>query len=71
MSRALLTDTERRRIAGEGESDQRRHESISRARRRITEELPRDVELLREHHPTLYDELVTVVCEDKTDSDEE
>jgi hypothetical protein len=71
MSRALLTDTERKRIAGEGTSDQRRHESISRARRRIREELPQDVALLREHHPTLYDELVTVVCEGETGSDNE
>jgi hypothetical protein len=71
MSRALLTETERERIAGEGDNDQRRHESVSRARRRIREELPRDVEILREYHPTLYDELVAVDGESSDESGEE
>jgi len=62
MSRALLTEKERERIAGEPENEQRRHEAVSRARRRIHAELPEDLELLEEHHPTLYDELVSVVC---------
>jgi hypothetical protein len=63
MSRALLTETERKRIAGEVENEQRRHESISRVRRRISEELPRDVEILRQNHPTLFAELESVVCD--------
>ena len=65
MSRALLTDRERKRIAGESDDEQRRYEAVSRARRRIHEELPNDLELLKEHHPTLYDELVSVVCGDE------
>jgi len=63
MSRALLTDKERDRIAGEPENEQRRHEAVSRARRRIHEELPHDLKLLEEHHPTLYNELKSVVCD--------
>lgn len=63
MSRALLTETERKRIAGEVENEQRRHESISRVRRRISEELPRDIEILRQNHPTLFAELESVVCD--------
>lgn len=66
MSRALLTETERQRIAGKEENEQRRHESISRVRRRIREELPQDVEILRQNHPTLFAELESVVC-DETD----
>nr|WP_310900611.1 hypothetical protein [Halomicroarcula sp. S3CR25-11] len=38
---------------------------MSRARRRIREELPEDIELLEEHHPTLYDELKSVVCDSR------
>jgi len=66
MSRALLTEKERERIAGETEDEQRRYEAVSRARRRIREELPADLDLLEEHHPTLYDELLSVVCGDGT-----
>jgi len=69
MSRALLTEKERERIAGDTEDEQRRYEAVSRARRRIHEELPDDLELLEEHHPTLYDELTSVVCDDRTDSE--
>jgi len=69
MSRALLTKKERERIAGDTENEQRRYEAVSRARRRIHEELPGDLELLEKNHPTLYDELVSVVCGDRTDSE--
>jgi len=69
MSRALLTEKERERIAGDPGDEQRRYEAVSRARRRIHEELPEDLELLEEHHPTLYDERVSVVSGDRTDSE--
>lgn len=61
--RALLTDTERERIAND-EPKQPRYEAISRVRRKINEELPKDIELLREHHPQLFEELQTVVCDE-------
>ncbi len=70
MSRALLTDKERKRIAGNSDDEQRRYEAVSRARRRIHEELPDDLELLKEHHPTLYDELKSVVCGEETSREE-
>lgn len=62
--RALLTDRERELIeGGEDADDDLRYQSVSRVRRKITEELTTDVELLREHHPDLYDELREAVCE--------
>ena len=67
MSRALLTEKERERIAGDQDDEQRRYEAVSRARRRVHEELPEDLELLEEHHPTLYDEIKSVVCGDEPD----
>jgi hypothetical protein len=65
-SRAVLTETEREQIAGE-HGDDRKYQATSRARRRIKEELPRDVEILKEHNPDLLDELRDVVC-DGTDT---
>jgi hypothetical protein len=61
-SRALLTETEREQIAGEHGRD-RRYQATSRVRARIDEELPRDLEVLREHHPELLEELRAAVCE--------
>lgn len=60
-TRALLTATEREQIAGE-HGDNRRYQATSRIRSRITDELPADVNLLREEHPDLYAELREVVC---------
>jgi hypothetical protein len=62
-SRALLTETEREQIAGE-HGDTRKHQAVSRIRSRIRDELPADVELLAEHHPTLLAELRDAVCEE-------
>lgn len=64
-TRALLTETDRQLIAEDGEYEEnQRHQSISRVRNRIRDELGTDVAILREHHPTLFDELQSVVCED-------
>ncbi|CAP13675.2 hypothetical protein PNP59_13830 [Halobacterium salinarum] len=62
--RALLTDRERELIEGESESDDDlRYQAISRVRRKIEDEMTADVEILREHHPDLYDELREAVCD--------
>ncbi|QLD85547.1 hypothetical protein HWV23_07345 [Natronomonas halophila] len=62
--RALLTDRERELIEeGEDADDDLRYQAVSRVRRKINEELTTDVELLREYHPDLYDELRDAVCE--------
>jgi len=61
-TRALLTETEREQIANEHGKD-RRYQATSRVRRRIEEELPQDVTVLREHHPELLAELQKVVCD--------
>lgn len=63
-SRGLITDTERDRISGrEDVSDSKKYQAVSRVRRRINEELPKEIELLEEHHPELLEELREVVCE--------
>jgi hypothetical protein len=62
-TRALLTETEREQIAGEHGRD-RRYQATSRARGRIQEELARDIDVLKEHHPELLEELREVVCDD-------
>ncbi|MFC6825665.1 hypothetical protein [Halopelagius fulvigenes] len=62
--RALMTDTDRDYITGNGEpSDSQRDQSVYRVRKRITEELPQDIDVLREHRPDLLDELREVVCD--------
>jgi len=61
-TRALLTDTERERLAGLADvEDIKIYQAKSRVRRRIEEELTFDVEILREHHPELFAELCEVV----------
>lgn len=65
MTRALLTDGERRHISGESGNEQRKYESVSRVRSRIEQELTSDIEILEEHHPELLEELREVVCETK------
>ena len=70
-SRGLITDTERKRIAKQVEvDDSKRYQAISRVRRRINEELPREIELLAEHHPELLKELHEKVCEDEISNTE-
>jgi endonuclease III-like uncharacterized protein len=64
-SRGLITDLEAKRIAGKGSvEDTKRYQAISRVRRRVNEELPENIELLREHHPQLLEELREVVCDE-------
>lgn len=60
-TRALLTETEREQIAGE-HGDSRRYQATSRVRRRVVDELTKDIEVLQEHHPDLLDEVREVVC---------
>lgn len=61
--RAIMTTTDRERIAGEADVEEnKRYQSISRVRSRI-EELETDVEVLEEHHPDLLEELREAVCE--------
>jgi hypothetical protein len=60
-----MTETDRAYISGEEDVDEnKRHQSVSRVRARITEELPKDIALLREHHADLNDELHEIVCGD-------
>ncbi|QCW03581.1 hypothetical protein [Natrinema pallidum] len=68
--RAIMTDTDREYISGEGNpSESQRLQSISRVRSRINDELATDIEVLEEHHPELLEELRDVVCEER-DPDE-
>ena len=62
-TRAIMSETDRQHITGESDpTDTQRYQAVSRVRSRIKEELPRDVEILEEHHPDLLDELREVVC---------
>lgn len=62
--RALTTERDRRQIAKVGDTtDSERYQAVSRVRRRINENLGEDVELLKEHHPELLEELREVVCD--------
>ncbi|XGI84770.1 hypothetical protein ACEU6E_10755 (plasmid) [Halorutilales archaeon Cl-col2-1] len=64
-TRALMTETERQRIAEKEDVDERkRYQAISEVRNRIQDELVKDVEALEEYHPKLLEELRDVVCED-------
>lgn len=62
--RALLTDRERELIADTDATDHR-YVAISRVRKRVQNELPEDVELLKENHPELFAEVREVVCDDR------
>ena len=59
--RALLTDRQREWIKREDSQADDRYVAISEVRNRIHDELPKDLELLKEHHKELYDELIAVV----------
>lgn len=65
--RGLLTDRERELIQAdnlEGDELDRRYQAVSRVRTKIEDRLADDVEILKENHPELYDELQQVVCDD-------
>jgi hypothetical protein len=61
-TRALLTERDRELITNE-DGENRRYQAISEVRSRIRDNLQEDVEILKEHHPDLLDELREVVCE--------
>jgi hypothetical protein len=63
-SRGLITNTEWERIAEKtDEEPEKRYQAVSRVRRRIQEELPKEMAMLAEHKPELLAELQEVVCE--------
>lgn len=60
---AIMTKTDRERISGEADvPDSKRYEAVSRVRQRV-KQLEQDTELLKEHHPELYEELQESVCQ--------
>lgn len=60
----MLTDTERELLNSKEKSD-RYYQAVSRIRRKINEELTKDVQLLEEQHPELLSELREVACENE------
>jgi len=67
-TRALMTKTERARIAGEEDvEDIKRYKATARVRGRIKDELTEDIRVLEEHHPGLLEELREVACGDTTE----
>lgn len=64
--RALMTKRERELIEGEEDVEEDlRYQAVSRVRRKIEDELTTDVEVLRENHPQLYQELRDTVCDEQ------
>lgn len=61
-TRALLTERDRELIAEEGKQT-RHYQAISEVRARINEELPKDIEILRKHHPELLEELKETITD--------
>jgi len=59
-----MTETDRKHISGESNpSDQQRDQAVYRVRNRIHEELPTDLEILAEHRPDVFEELIEEVVE--------
>ncbi|MHC3439575.1 hypothetical protein ACYJ1Y_16155 [Natrialbaceae archaeon A-gly3] len=59
-----MTDTDRKHITGESDpEDHQKDQAVYRVRKRINEELPKDIEVLREERPDVLEELREVVCE--------
>lgn len=64
--RALMTETDREHITGKSDpSQEQKDQSVYRVRQRIHEELPGDIEVLKEHRPDVYEELREIVCENE------
>jgi len=62
--RAIMTETDREHISGESDPSQdQKDQAVYRVRQRISEELPHDIEVLKEHRPDVVEELREVVCE--------
>ena len=67
--RALLTDRERE-LLKDADAGSQRYVAVSRVRTKIQEELGDDVEIIKENHSDLYDELRDVVCKETRDARE-
>ncbi len=69
--RATMTDTDRDHIAEKDDPTQRQtDQSVYRVRQRITKELPKDIAIMLEHRPDMFQELWDVVCEGIKKADE-
>jgi hypothetical protein len=63
--RAVMTETDREHISGESNPSQdQQDQAVYRVRQRINEELPQDIEVLKENRPDVLEELRDVVCEE-------
>jgi len=63
--RAIMTETDREHISGESDpTQQQKDQAVYRVRQRISEELPHDIQVLKEHRPDVLEELRAVVCEE-------
>ena len=59
--RALLTESERRALAGDHDRDRAEYEAAARLRRRLREQLGDDLETLARHRPDLFAEVRAAV----------
>lgn len=72
-TRALLTKRDRELLVADPDEltekeENRKYQTVSEVRNRIREELPKDLEVLREHHPALLEELREVACAEEAKS---
>lgn len=65
-TRALLTKNDREILAGEKGNDNRRRNVRWEVENRITDEFGKDVAVLAEHEPELFEALREVVCEESS-----
>lgn len=63
-TRGLLTENDRKVLAGEKGDENRQRNVIWEVENRIRDEVEKDVEVLAKHHPDLLKELREVVCDD-------
>jgi hypothetical protein len=62
--RAIMTEVDREHISGESNPSQdQKDQAVYRVRQRITEELPQDIEILKQHRPDVLEELREAICE--------
>ena len=62
-TRGLLTENDRRVLAGEKGTENRRQQVRWEVRNRIQDEIPDDIEYLSKYEPDLLEELQEYVCE--------
>ena len=63
--RALLTDRERELLRGDHDTDKKYvYQAVARVRNKIQDELPEDIEVIRQYDEDLLGDLQEVACDE-------